>query len=156
MSPRRSTRSSSAAFEAHGPTTARSSASTWTVNLAAWAGAVLLVLSSVIHLHLWFNGYRHIPTIGPLFVAQAVVGIALSIVVAVKRSPVVLAGGAVFAAGTVAALLVSVNFSLFGFRDSLDAPYAKSSLVVECLAAGLLALAAMVATKIGETVRSSR
>lgn len=156
VSTRRSTASPSAAFEAQAPTSARSSASTWTGKLSAWLGAVLLVLSSAIHLHLWFSGYRHIPTIGPLFVVQAVSGIVLAAVVAVRRSPIVLAAGALFAAGTVGALLISVNFSLFGFRDSIDAPYAKSSLVVECLATIVLAVAATVAARSRGTARSSR
>lgn len=156
MSKPLSTSSSPAAFGFRRSGPAQSSVSRWTARVSAWAGAVLLVVSSVIHLHLWLSGYRHIPTIGPLFLAQVVGGIALSAVVALKRSPVFLAGGAVFAAGTVVALLVSVNFGLFGFRDSLDAPYAKSSLVVECAAAVLFAVAATVAARAGEPVRPSR
>src|SRR6516162_7327326 len=39
------------------------------VALLAWIGAV--------HLHLWLEGYRQIPTDGPLFLLDAVTGLAL-------------------------------------------------------------------------------
>ena len=41
-------------------------------------------------------------------------------------------------AGTAAGLLLSVQVGLFGFRDSLGAPYAGVSLVVQFGGAGLL------------------
>jgi len=37
-------------------------------------GAATVAVSAIIHLHLWLQGYKHIHTIGPLFLAQAVGG----------------------------------------------------------------------------------
>lgn len=105
----------------------------------AWIGAVLLVLSAVIHLHLWSQSYQHIPTIGPLFLVQGIAGIVLAVLVAVFRRLVVLAGAALFAIGTIGGLLLSVYVGLFGFQDSLSAPYATASLIIEAIAFVVLA-----------------
>lgn len=113
-------------------------------SMAAWAGAVLIVLSALVHLHLWSTGYRYIPTIGPLFLAQGVAGIVLAVVLAILRHPVTALLGAGYALATIAGLLISVNFGLFGFQDSIDAPYAQLSLAIETAAAVIL-LAATVA-----------
>jgi hypothetical protein len=105
----------------------------------AWSGAVLLVLSAVIHLHLWSQSYQHIPTIGPLFLIQGIVGIVMAVLVAVFRRLVVLTGATLFALGTIGGLLLSVNVGLFGFQDSLSAPYATMSLAIEVFASAVLA-----------------
>jgi hypothetical protein len=117
--------------------------------LGAVVGAALLACSSAIHLHLWWDGYRSIPTIGPLFLVQGIVGIALAVGVVVLRRPCALAGGALFALGTMGGLLASVNVGLFGFRDSLSAPWAVESLALEAVAAGALAVAAAMVVRSG-------
>jgi hypothetical protein len=104
------------------------------VSVFAWIGAVLLVASAVIHLHLWSQGYQHISTIGPLFLIQGIAGIIIAIGVAVFRRFVVLTGAAIFAIGTIGGLLISVYVGLFGFQDSLSAPFATASLVIEAVA----------------------
>jgi hypothetical protein len=113
-------------------------------SVAAWAGAVLIVLSALVHLHLWSTGYRHIPTIGPLFLLQGVAGIVIAVALAILRHPLTLLLGAGYALATVAGLLISVNFGLFGFQDSIDAPYAQLSLGIE-IAAAVILLAGIVA-----------
>ena len=111
------------------------------------AGGVLLVVSSVIHLHLWSTGYRHLPTIGPLFLLQGVVGIVLALAVGVSRRAWAALAGALFAASTIGGLLLSVEVGLFGFQDSLSAPDAILSLVVESAALVVLASATLVASR---------
>ena len=54
-------------------------------SLVIVTGAGLIVVSSVIHLHLWAAGYKNIRTIGPLFLVQGVFGIVLAVAVAVIR-----------------------------------------------------------------------
>jgi hypothetical protein len=112
------------------------------VSVLAWNGALFLILSAMIHVHLWSQSYQHIPTIGPLFLIQGIVGIALAITVSIFRRLVILIGGALFAIGTIGGLLLSVYVGLFGFRDSLSAPYAGMSLVFEAVAFAVLAAAA--------------
>jgi hypothetical protein len=111
-------------------------------------GAGLLVAMAVIHLVLWFDGYREITLIGPAFLANATGGAILALAVLAvsrRRLPVVAAVAALFLAGTLAALLLSATVGLFGFLDTIDTPLARASLVVEglgivvCVATGLLA-----------------
>ena len=106
-----------------------------------------MVGSAVIHLHLWSTGYRHIPTIGPLFLLQGLLGIGLGVTVAVTRRAWASLAGALFALSTIGGLLLSVEVGLFGFRDSFAAPDATLSLVVESAAAVLLAGAVLVGTR---------
>ncbi len=113
-------------------------------SLLCWAGSVLLILSSVIHFHLWSDGYRQIATIGPLFLAQAIAGIVIALVVAISRHFILALAGALFAAGTIAGLIVSVEVGLFGFKDSFSAPYATVSLVIEAAAFAVLVAAALI------------
>jgi len=111
------------------------------------AGAALLVVSAIIHIHLWSTGYRHIPTIGPLFLLQGIAGITIAVVVALIRRAWAALVGAGFAASTIAGLLLSVEVGLFGFEDSLSAPDATLSLMVESAALVVLAAAALVGVR---------
>jgi hypothetical protein len=118
-----------------------------TATVLCVAGAVLLVVSAVIHLHLWSTGYRHIPTIGPLFLLQGIVGIALALLVAGTRRGWAALIGAGFAASTIGGLVLSVEVGLFGFKDSITAPDATLSLVVESAAVLVLAAAVLVGAR---------
>jgi uncharacterized membrane protein len=62
----------------------------------------------------------------------------------VFRRVVLLAAGAVLAAGTAVGLLLSVGIGLFGYVESLAVPYAQTSLVVEFTSAAVLAAAAAI------------
>ena len=48
------------------------------ITLGIVIGSALLVASSAVHLELWSMGYRNIPTIGPLFLVQAIAGTLLA------------------------------------------------------------------------------
>ena len=137
----------------HSPLIVRRSSARWswrslinspdlTHSLLFWVGALLVAGSAVIHLHLWSTGYRHIPTIGPLFLVQGIAGLLAAVAVGVTRHPLVAAATALFVAGTIGGLVLSVEVGLFGFRDSFSAPWATTSLVVEAAAAVVLATAA--------------
>jgi hypothetical protein len=129
---------------ARGPARMKSPSARWAVNVLAVAGAALMVWSSVIHLQLWSDGYRSISVIGPLFLIQGIVGIALAAVIAVFRRVVLMAAGAVTMAATAAGLLLSAGIGLFGYTESLAVPYAETSLVVEFTSAAVLAVAAAI------------
>src|ERR1700691_297356 len=127
-----------------GPASLTSPVARWAVTLLAVAGAALLVWSGVIHLQLWSDGYRGISVIGPLFLIQGIASIALAVALAVFRRVVLLAAGAVLAAGTAVGLLLSAEIGLFGYVESLAVPYAQTSLVVEVTSAAVLAAAAAI------------
>jgi hypothetical protein len=112
--------------------------------LAIVGGAVLVAASAIIHLHLWAQGYKHIHIIGPLFLAQAIGGIALALVmIGIRRLMTVLAG-LLYMASTALGLLLSDWVGLFGFHDTLQVPWATSSLVVELVGLAVLAVAGVV------------
>jgi hypothetical protein len=99
----------------------------------------LLTVVAWVHLHLWQAGYRHIPTIGPLFLVAAVgtVTVAVAMLVWPSRFVGLLGFGTVM--GILVGLIVSINVSLFGFTESSSAPFAVESIVLEMAAAITLA-----------------
>lgn len=110
-------------------------------------GAGLLVWMGWIHLHLWSEGYKHIHTVGPMFMANFVAAMVLAIALLAVPSRELIAAaaaaGAALAVATLGGLALSVNVGLFGFTDSWNAPFAHLSLGVEiAAAAALLATAA--------------
>jgi hypothetical protein len=113
--------------------------------LAILAGAALVACTAAIHFHLWLAGYRHVPRIGPLFLAQAVSGFLLALVLAWGRHVIVVLGGAVFMAASAAGLLLSATVGFLGIHDGLGVPWAATSLTVELIGLVLLGTAGVVA-----------
>ena len=131
----------------------------WAVNGLTWTGALLMLVSAIIHVRLWaYGGYQGIAVIGPLFLAQGVAGILLAVALGVFRRLGLIVAGAGLLAATAVGLLLSVHVGLFGFRESLAAPYAGLSLVVEFAGAVLLAVAAAIvlAGRLRPQARSER
>jgi len=95
------------------------------VALLAWIG--------YIHLHLWLEGYRQIPTDGPLFLLDAIAAFLLAATLLVWPAPLagLLAVG--YTASTIGALLISLTVGLFGFRESFSASYVAQSLAIETI-----------------------
>lgn len=78
--------------------------------------AVLLATQGVVHLRLWFDGYRSITTIGPLFLAGAIGAVVLAVAVLAIPRWWVLAAAALLSVGQLAALVTSSTVGLFGFE----------------------------------------
>jgi hypothetical protein len=114
--------------------------------IAIVAGAALVAATAGIHLHLWLAGYRHVPRIGPLFLAQAVTGFALAPVVALGRHLAVVIGAALYMATSAAGLLLSATVGFLGIHDGLGVPWAATSLTVELAGMVLLGSASAVVT----------
>ena len=81
------------------------------------AGAVLLAVTGAIHLDLYLTSYRHIPTIGLLFLLQVIAAFALAIAVLLLRGPLAAAAGGGFALSTLGGYLLSLWIGLFGFQE---------------------------------------
>ena len=128
------------------------------LNLLVWSGSVMVAASGVLHFHLWSSeGYRHIPTIGPLFLAQAIVGVVLAAATAMFRKLLLVAGAAGLAISSIGALLISIWWGLFGWQESSSAPYVGMAFAVESIAAVLLGAAtALMAWPRLSGVRSGR
>ncbi len=123
----------------------RSTLARMAVTLALFGGALITLYSGYIHLYLWGRQpypYSAIPTIGPLFLLQGIVGILLGVLVVATRRlfAVLLAAG--FLVVSVAALVIDVEVGMFGFQDSWSVPYATSTLYWEIVGAVLLLIAA--------------
>ena len=113
------------------------------------ACAGLLVWTGWIHLHLWLEGYRQLPTNGPLFLAAALGAFLLAAALIVLPRPVVGLLGAGFLISTIGALVVSINIGLFGFKESGSASFVMLSLVIESIGAlGLMIWALFVADRV--------
>jgi len=110
------------------------------IGLGLFAGSALLASSGAIHLQLWDTGYRTIPTIGPLFLLQGIAGVLLALLLLLLRRLLIVVAGAGFMVATIGGLLVSVNFGLFGYMDTLAAPYAGLSLLLESAGAVVLSV----------------
>jgi hypothetical protein len=99
--------------------------------LTLLAGAAAAAASGAIHLHLWADGYRTIPTIGVLFLFQGIAGVVLAVALGASRRLVAALATAGFMVATIGGFLLSVYVGLFGFSDTLAAPWAGVSLAVE-------------------------
>src|SRR4051794_36485076 len=96
-------------------------------------GAALLLAMGAIHLKLWFDGYRAVPWIGPLFLANAVLGVLAA--VALLLTPTRWLGwisllAALLSLGTLGGLVLSLTVGLFGFYETLAAPLVVPTIVV--------------------------
>ncbi len=109
---------------------------------ARLAGAAALAATGAIHLDLYLTGYRHIPTIGWMFLAQVIVAFGLAVIVAVTPGPLASAAGAGFAIATLGGYLLSLWVGLFGFQE-LRTTAGLVAGVVEIAAFGLLGFVAL-------------
>jgi hypothetical protein len=135
-------RESAIRFLLRRPGTLESRIARWTVLVLAGTGGGFLVWSAVIHLELWADGYKDISVIGPLFLVQSIANIILAVAIVAFRWLALLAAGAVAGVATAVGLLLSANFGLFGYTESLSVPYAELSLAVEFTAAFVLLVGA--------------
>lgn len=107
---------------------------------ARLAAAAFIFAGGFIHLQLWLDGYRRIPSIGPLFLlnvaASALVGVAL---VVGKARGQVLVASAVLAVSSAVALLISRTVGLLGFSE----PWTPAA--IQAIAAELGAIVAIAA-----------
>ena len=95
--------------------------------------AGLLAWIGYIHLHLWLEGYRQIPTDGPLFLLDAIAAFVLAAVVLAWPRPLAGLVAAGYTASTIGALVISLTVGLFGFHESIHASFVTESLIVEAV-----------------------
>ncbi|MHB1433395.1 MAG: hypothetical protein ACYCVZ_14910 [Streptosporangiaceae bacterium] len=103
------------------------------------AAVVLLSWIGDLHWRLWQIGYGDLPTLGPLFLADAVIAVVLAVILLVWPRPLAGLAGACFTAVTIGALVVSLEFGLFGFREVITTSQVEPALVAEPVALVILA-----------------
>jgi EamA domain-containing membrane protein RarD len=102
-----------------------------TFRLTRSLAALLLLAGGMIHFHLWESGYRHIPKIGPLFLANSVGSVVLAAVVPFVRRAAVSVTAIAFAAMSLVALILSRTVGVFGFTELVWTPDAVKTLASE-------------------------
>jgi hypothetical protein len=102
--------------------------------------AGLMVTSGVIHVHLWDIAYRHVATLGPLFLVQAIAAIVLAVAVLVTRNVLVVGAALALMAGTIVGFILVRTVGLFGFTLTFTSGLAYTVLIVEIVAVLALAL----------------
>jgi hypothetical protein len=113
-----------------------------TATMAFIAGGLLVVWSTYIHFHLWRNlGYRPIPTIGTLFLVQSIAGLLVGLLIIFVCRVWVAIVGVGFALSTMIGFLASINYGLFGFKDSWSAPFAHQAFAIEIATVIILTIA---------------
>jgi hypothetical protein len=100
--------------------------------------AVLMLVSGFVHVHLWDIAYRHVATLGPLFLVQAIAALVLAVLLAVTRRGAVVVASLGLMAGTIVGFILVLTVGLFGFTLHEITNYAVIAVVVEGLSVVLL------------------
>jgi hypothetical protein len=105
--------------------------------------SLTLAISGLIHADLYIHGYRYVATVGPAFLLQASVFVALAVLIAVGGPRWLFWAGGLGALGSLVAFALSRTVGMFGFveRGWAPAPQAAVSVLVEVLTVVLCAAA---------------
>jgi hypothetical protein len=123
--------------------------------LARVVGVAVLALTAAIHLRLYSHyGYRHLHTMGTLFLLNIIGGFVLA--AALLGAPRRLLGLVAFAGAgyellTLAGFVYALYRPLFGFQDSTAAPLWKDAVSVESI--GIVVLAGITLTTVNRLRR---
>ena len=111
--------------------------------VSRWLAAAGVLVSALVHLQLWWQGFRVIDVVGPLFLVNAVAGVAITVAVLVWRHWLALLAAAGFAAATLTAFVLSTTVGFFGVHERWSGGPVITAAVAEvvALAAGLVGLA---------------
>ncbi|HWE67330.1 MAG TPA: hypothetical protein VG298_11875 [Acidimicrobiales bacterium] len=121
------------------------------------AAAVLMVFSAVVHLHLWDNTYRHVASLGPLFLVQAVAALIGAALLAMTRLVLIMLGSVLLMVGTMVGFALGATVGLLGFTLPQVTVWADVAVGSELLSTValivVLAEQARAAGRIGPAVR---
>ena len=114
----------------------RSAARDRTALVLRGLAAAGVLLSADVHLQLWSEGFSQLPTIGPLFLTNAVVGLLIGVGVLVWRHWLPLLAAVGFGCATLVAFWMSVLVGLFGVRETATGVPQVLAEVAEIVAIG--------------------
>jgi hypothetical protein len=111
---------------------------------ASWALFIvdggLLVASGIIHLHLWDIAYRHVATLGPLFLVQAISAAVIAVAIVATRHILAVAAGLALVAGTIVGFILARTVGIFGFKLPFSSGLANTVVIIEAAAVVTLSL----------------
>lgn len=96
--------------------------------------AALIVTSGAIHLHLGETAYRHVKTLGPLFIVQFGASVLIAVALLATRHVLVAAAGVALMAGTIVGFILARTVGIFDFKLPYSTTLANQVLVVEIAA----------------------
>jgi plastocyanin len=105
------------------------------------AAAIALLIGGLVHLQLYFEGYRSIDKIGPSFLLNAIASAVVAVALVTRKEWLIRLAGVGVALGTIGAFIISrQGDGLFDFREKglEPSPQAIIALIVEIAAAVLL------------------
>jgi hypothetical protein len=108
--------------------------------VAVLFAAALMVVSGLDHLHLWDIAYRHVATLGPLFLVQTVAAFVGAVALVATRLVIVMVGSVLLMLGTIVGFILAATVGLFGFTLPEVTSYADVALISEAVSALLLAV----------------
>jgi hypothetical protein len=79
--------------------------------------AAAVVVSGAVHLLLWFDGFRDLDVVGPLFLLNAVAAAVIAVATVVWRHWLPLLAAVGFGASTLAAFVASTTVGFFGVQE---------------------------------------
>ena len=109
--------------------------------------AGLLITSGLIHLHFWNIAYRHVPTLGPLFLVQVIATLLIAVTLVATRRLIVVAAAFLLMGGTIVGFILVRTVGLFNFKLGFTSGLAATVLVVEAVAMVMTAITAWVITR---------
>ncbi len=80
--------------------------------------AVLVLAGGLVHLQQFLDGFSDIPIIGPMFLANAVGSVVIAGLLIWRRELIWVLGAGLISAGSLAAILISRDPGLFGYKST--------------------------------------
>jgi hypothetical protein len=99
---------------------------------------LLVAAAGALHLYLYFDYFHRVHVVGVLFLVNAAAGLAIGAVLLARRNVLIVLAAGGYAAGTLAAFVVSTRWGLFGYRETFWGSWQEAAGGVE-LAAALMA-----------------
>jgi hypothetical protein len=95
--------------------------------------AVAVTVSAIVHLKMWFGGVRD-QSVGPAFMANAVAGVVIAVLLLTRRHwvPLLLAVG--FGLSTFGAFVIAATVGLYGVHDHWTGGYVWTAAAAETVA----------------------
>src|SRR6478735_5930988 len=99
-----------------------------------WITAAAVLVSAYVHLKEWFDGFRHVHVIGPLFIVNGVAGIVIAVLLVTWQHwlPAFLAFG--FGASTLGGFVIAATWGLYGVHEKWQGGYVWAAAISEVIA----------------------
>ena len=101
--------------------------------------ALAVTASGAIHLYLWDIAYRHVATLGPLFLLQAFSAFVVAVALITLRRAFVVSCAFALMLGTLIGFVLVLTTGLFGFKLGFVSGWAYLTMGAECAAVALSA-----------------